>query len=134
MGIIASDGLGLLVGDGMPTENFHRLKASLIHRFEINQRHTALTQVAAQAWQGMSEANQRRASIDFEALASDSTAALRLRTLALGGGVGNFRLQLSSAETLHFPAVMVIYREIIAPGDIKQIECRIESSGALTVS
>lgn len=134
MSILTAENLSLLLGDGAPTENFNVLKGARVVRFDLTQRNYPSSAIGADAWAASVGVGNRRAVIDGEALASDEAAALRLRSLALSGATGNFRLELSGVETMSGRAVVTQYREIIAAGDIKQIQFRLETDGAVTIA
>ena len=134
MSMIGADNLSLLMGDGGTPETFSALKGTRIVRCEVTQKPFPNPAVSGDAWGIIAAVADRQVLIEAEALASDDAAALRLRMLALGGGAGNFRLELSGAETLSGAAFITSYREVIAAGDIKQIQFRMQSSGALTIA
>ena len=133
MAIIGADGLSLLVGDGGGTEVFTALKGAVVTRLEINQRSNVATAVSSDAWLVHAGTSGRRAMIECDGFATDEAPALRLRSLMLSGAAGNFRLELNAAETLVMSAVVTLYREIIEAGGIKKLQCRLESSGAVTL-
>ena len=133
MTMIGADGLSFWVGDGAGTETFQVLKGAIVTRFEISQRTSASTAVQSDAWQVSVNANTRRAIIECESLATDDAAPLRLRALMLNGASGNFRLKLNAGETLTFSASVALYREIIEAGTIKRLQCRLESTGPLSI-
>lgn len=130
MAIIASDGLRLLVGDGgSPSETFNALKGALIHRLEINQRAVAGNSIDSTAWQRITGCTNRSVTLECEALANDEAAAVRLRELAMGGTSGNVRLELKTGQRIDMEIYVSRYSESIQPGNIKRLECRLESSG-----
>lgn len=133
MSVIGSDGLGLLIGDGATTETFTALKGGIISRFEINQRGHVANAVATDAWQVQAGTSARHVTLECEAYATDEASASRVRNLAMSGAQGNFKLQLRTAETLQFSAYVTQYREIIGAGEIKKLQCRLESSGAASL-
>lgn len=133
MAVIASDNLSLLVGDGGGPEVFSPLKGASVTRFEITQKSNVANAVSTDGWLVEGGASGRRALVECEAYATDDASSLRIRTLVLGSGTGNFKLEISPTQTLVFSAVVTSYREIIDAGDIKRIQCRLESSGAVTV-
>jgi len=133
MAVIGSDGLSLLVGDGATTEIFTALKGTTIARLEITQRGNVGNAIAADAWQVQVGTSNRLAVIECDSYATDEAAMLRIKTLAMSGALGNFKLQLRSAETLLISAVVIQYREEIAPGEIKRVRFRLESSGEVSL-
>lgn len=133
MSVIASNGLSLLVGDGATTEIFTPLKGAVITRLELAQRGVVSNAIGSDAWQVQVGAANRKLVLECEAYATDEAPAQRLRTLALTGGLGNLRLKLSPMETLQCAALVVLYREVIAAGEVKKLVCRVESSGAVLV-
>lgn len=130
MAVIGSDGLSLLIGDGAATEMFSALKGAAITRMEITQRPHVAKAVTSDAWNIQVGMSERQITLDCDAYATDEANALRLKTLAMNGAAGNFKLQLRSTETLSFAAVITKYREEIRPGEIKKLFCRLETSGA----
>lgn len=134
MSIIGSDNLSLLMGDGGGPETFTILKGLRLLRFELRQKNYENPAIASDAWSVSTATASRKAVLEGEALASDETAALRLRTLALNGTAGNIKLELTAAQTLSAAVVVTSYREVIAAGDIKQIQFRLETTGALTIA
>ncbi|MFM9889773.1 MAG: phage tail tube protein [Rickettsiales bacterium] len=134
MSILSAENLSLLLGDGATSESFAVLKAARVLRFELAQRNYPSSAIGADAWAASVSVGNRRAVIDGEALASDESAALRLRSLALSGAPGNFRLELSGAQTMSGRVVVTQYREVIAAGDIKQVQFRLETDGAVTIA
>lgn len=134
MSIIAADGLSVLVGDGAASEAFNVLKGGRVVRFELTQRNNTSLAVASDAWGVTVGTSARRMLLDIEALATDEAAATRLRALAMSGASGNVRLELSGAETLNCAAVVTLYREVTAAGDIKQLQCRLEGSGVPVIA
>lgn len=134
MAIIGSDGLSLLIGDGGGTEIFTALKGAVISKLEITQKSNVANAVTTDAWMVNAATSARRAVIECEAYATDEAPPLRLRSLMLSGNAGNVKLKLSTTETLSMNAVVTVYRETIAPGNIKKLFCRLESSGAVTTA
>lgn len=134
MATIGADGLNLFVGDGAITEIFTALKGVTITRLEVTQRGHVANAVASDAWQTLVGTSNRNVVIECEGFATDDTATLRIKALGLGGEVANFKLQLSSAETLALRAVVMQYREDITAGDIKRVQFRLESSGAASLA
>lgn len=131
MAVIGSDGLSLLVGDGVSSgEVFSVLRGALVTQLDITQRGHVGNAVAGDAWVTQVGAGNRQAIIECESYATDDAAALRLRSLALAGTSGNFRLQLRSGETVQLRAMVTQYREDNAAGEVKRLRCRLESSGA----
>jgi len=86
--------------------------------------------VASDAWQTQAGTSGRSVIVEAEAYATDDVAPLRLRELAFVGDKGRFKLQLRSSQALQVEGYIVQYREIIESGEIKKIECRLESTGA----
>jgi hypothetical protein len=134
MSIIGSDNLSLLMGDGAGPETFNALKGLRLARFELTQKNFGNPAISSDAWGLTTATADRRALIEGEALANDEAASLRLRSLAMNGTAGNVRLELSSTETISGAVVITSYRETIAAGDIKQVQFRLESTGALTIA
>jgi Phage tail tube protein len=130
MGVIASDGVSLLVGDGAVTEVFSPLKGARVTKLEITQRSYAATSVANDAWIARVGTGERQAVIECEAFANDDGTALRVRALAMAGQLGNFKLEMPGTEALQVAAYVVSYREVIEAGEVKALLIRIESSGA----
>jgi hypothetical protein len=130
MSVIGADGLRLWIGNGATSEVFESLDGVSISRFEINQRGQTATAVASSAWQEIVGTINRQASIDVDGYAVESSAADRVRALAVTGAQGNFRLALSTSETMIFAAAVIQYREDSGAGDIKRLRFRLESSGA----
>jgi hypothetical protein len=133
MTVIGSDGLSLLVGDGATTEVYNPLKGCELTRLEINQRAHVTNAVASDAWQAQAGTSARHMVIECEAYATDEAASMRVRSLALAGTPGNFKLQLRPTESLQLSAYVTQYREIIGAGEIKKIQWRLESSGAASL-
>jgi hypothetical protein len=133
MAVTGSDGLSLLVGDGATTEVYNPLKGCVVSRLDVNQRGHVTNAVASDAWQVQAGTSARHVVIECEAYATDEPSAVRLRSLALSGAPGNFKLQLRLAESLQLSAFIMQYREIIGAGEIKKIQCRLESSGAASL-
>lgn len=134
MTVIGTDGLRLWAGNGATSEVFDPLDGVSISRFEIIQRGLVATAVSNSAWQEMVNTTARQSIIEVDGFATDSPAAQRVRTLAVTGAQGNFRLALSVSETLILAAVVLQYREDIGTGDAKRLRFRLESSGALSFS
>ena len=130
MSVIGSDGLSLLVSDGATTETYNALKGCSVTRLTISQKAHVASPIAADAWQVQAGTSARKVLIDCEAYATDDVSALRLRTLAVNGTPGNIRLNLRAGETLQFSALVTQYRELTGAGEIKTLQCRLESSGA----
>ncbi len=134
MGILGSDGLSLLVGNGAVVgEVFFPLRGSEVIAFEVVQQMRDSDAVRADSWSAVAGISARRVTIDGIALATDEAAAERVRSLALTGEVGNFRLNLRTGEDLFFAAAVTRYKETIQAGAIKRFEFRLESSAAATV-
>ncbi|MES2983911.1 MAG: hypothetical protein V4735_01840 [Pseudomonadota bacterium] len=133
MAMIGADGLSLLVGDGLMSEGFATLKGAMVTRCEISQRNAVATAIAADAWQVSTGTTARHAVIECDGLATDDAAPLRLRSLMLSGASGNFKLEMNTAETLLFTAVVTLYRETMEAGNVKRLQCRLESTGALVI-
>lgn len=133
MSVIGSDGLSLLVGDGLMSESFNALKGASVSRLEITQRNNGSAAIASDAWQVSVGTTERRAVVEVDALATDDASALRLRLLALTGVSGNVRLELNASETLRFSALVTQYREVIDAGAIKRLSARLESTGTVTI-
>lgn len=133
MSVIGSDGLSLFVGDGGGLEVFTALKGAAITRLEITQRSNPSLAISSDAWIAEVGASGRRAVMECEAYATDEAPSIRLRSLTLSGLNGNFRLKLNATETLAMNALVTQYREVIEPGGIKKLQCRLESSGAITL-
>lgn len=129
MPVIGSDGLRLWVGNGAASEVFELLDGVSISRFEMNQRGQTATSVNGNAWQEIVSGINRQTTIEVDGYASDGGAASRIRALAMTGVQGNFRLALSSSETMALAAFVIQYREDIAAGEIKRLRFRLESSG-----
>ncbi len=133
MAIIGSDGLSLLVGDGGGPEVFTLLKGASVTKLDLTQQAHAATAIATDAWQVQAGASHRQVVVDCNGYASDDAQAIRVKSLAFSGLVGNFKLQLRSSETLVFSALVTQYRENFAPGEVKKMQFRLESSGAATL-
>lgn len=134
MSILSAENLSLLLGDGATSEIFNSLKAARLLRFELTQRNYPSSAIGADIWAVSVSVGNRRAVIDGEAMASDEAAAVRLRALAFSGAPGNFRLELSGTQIMSGSAVVTQYREAIAPGDIKQVQFRLETSGPAVIA
>jgi hypothetical protein len=130
MSVIGSDGLSLLVGDGAGTETYNTLIGCSLTQLEISQKAHVTSPIAADAWQVQAGTSNRKVLIDCEAYATDDVSALRLRALAASGALGDFKLELRASESLQFSAYVTQYRETIGAGEIKKLQCRLESSGA----
>lgn len=133
MGIITAEGLQLEVGNGASPEVFSVLRGVTVSRLEIGQRLNDASAVNGNGWLSGVATGERRAVVECEALATDEDAAARLRSLAIGGMAGTVRLATKANEALVFSAFVTRYRETIAPGEVKRLQCRLESSGAVTV-
>jgi glutaminase len=133
MSIVNSDGLSLLVGDGATSESFTSLRGTEINRFEISQRLVDSGAIATDAWIVGGATTDRRVLIECNALATDEGPATRVRSLAISGLSGNFRLKATSAESFYIGGYITNYREVTQAGTIKRIQFRIESSAAVTV-
>lgn len=133
MAMIGSDNLSLMIGDGGGPEVFSPLKGASIARLEITQKSNAGTAISTDGWLVEAGTSGRRARIECEAFATDEAPAVRLRTLALTGGIANFKLELSPTQSFAFAAIVTSYREAIDAGEIKRLRCQLESSGAVTV-
>jgi len=129
MATIGSDGVSLWVGDGGTTEVFTVLKGLAVSQLEINQRSYVANAIASDAWQVQVGTANRQVGLDCESYATDEAAALRLKTLAMLGTAGNFRLELRGAEAMQMSARVIQYREESAAGEIKRLRFRLESSG-----
>ena len=129
MATIGSDGLHLWVGDGAATEVFTVLKGLAVSQLEINQRRYIANAIASDAWQMQVGTANRQIVAECESYATDEAAALRLKTLAMAGSLGNFKLELRTTEAIHFSAGVMQYREENTAGEIKRLRFRLESSG-----
>jgi hypothetical protein len=134
MAVIGSDGLSLLVGNGAGSETFTPLKGLTLTDLQISQRNHISSALSSDAWQVSIGTSARRAVIEATAYATDDAATLRLRSLALAGTSGNFKLELSTTETLQLTAVVISYQERIQANSMKRIEFRLESSNAALVA
>jgi hypothetical protein len=133
MAVIGSDGLGLRIGDGAPSEVFYTLKGAVITRLDIGQRGHVASSISADGWQTQIGTSGRQVVIECEAYANDEPAAVRLRSAALTGTRVNMELETHSNEHLAMQVYVVRYQENAVPGDIKKIICRLESSGAASL-
>ena len=133
MSILTSDGLSLRVGDGAVSEVFSVLRGATITQLTLSQRLVDRNAVTDGVWAAGVGTTGRRAVIDCDALATNETAAIRVRTLALTGAAGNFRLDADPAETVAFQAYVTQYKEITQAGLVKRFTCRLESTGVVTV-
>lgn len=129
MATIGSDGLSLWVGDGAATEVFTVLKGLAVSQLEINQRSYIANAIATDAWQVQVGTANRQVVLECESYATDESAALRLKTLAMLGNAGNFKLELRGTETMQMSARVMQYREESAAGEIKRLRFRLETSG-----
>lgn len=134
MSVISSDGLSLQVGDGGASEVFLPVKGVTLTRFELMQQAHHAHVIGMDAWVSRIGSSTREVQMDFDALATDDAATIRLRSLSLSGEAGNFRLKISPTETWNFTGFITLYRETIAAGDIKKLRCQLVSTGALTIS
>ena len=134
MTIQHSNGLSLLVGDGAVSESFVAVSGAVVSRFELSQKLNVATAVAEDAWQNAVGTTARRAVIECEAMATGEAAAMRLRSLAVSGAVGNVQLELGSDTVLQCAVYVTDYREVIEAGKVKKLNCRLESSGVVTAS
>lgn len=128
MATIGSDGLRLWVGDGAATEVFTVLKGLAVSQLEINQRRYIANAITSDAWQMQVGTANRQIVVECESYATDEAAALRLKTLAIAGSLGNFKLELHATEAVQFSAGVMQYREENAAGEIKRLRFRLESS------
>lgn len=133
MAVISADNLSLLVGDGGEPEVFSILKGASVSRFEVTQKSNVANAISTDGWLVEGGASGRRAIVECEAYATDDASAVRLRTLVLGGTLGNFKLEINPTQTLVFSAVVTNYQEQLGAGEIKRLQCRLESSGAVTL-
>lgn len=133
MAMIGSDGLNLLMGDGAVSEVFNPLKGASIKRLEITQRLHTANAIRDDAWQQQAGTSERKAVIECEAYATDDAAALRLRSLAMGGDAGNIRLAVSQTQILEGAIRVSRYEETITPGDVKRLSFRLESTGSVSL-
>ena len=134
MSLIASDGLSLLVGDGGAPETFNTLRGMTLTRFDLTQKLQDNPAVSTSNWaSGVAVTNQRLV-IEVSSLATDEAAALRVRSLALSGNVGNFKLELTGSSLATFAAFITRYRETIAGGEVKTVSFTLTSSGAASIS
>lgn len=129
MVVIGGDGLSLLVGDGAATEGFIALRGLTVIQLEISQRGYLASAVAAHAWQQQVGTANRQLVLEAQSYATDEAPALRLRTLAMTGDTGNFKLELQGAEAMALSATLVLYQEQTSAGEIKRLRFRLESSG-----
>ena len=129
MSVIGSDGLSLLVGDGASTETYAILKGCSLTKLQLSQKAHVTSPVSTNAWQIQAGTSNRKVILDCEAYATDDASALRVRALAISGAAGNFKLALRASESLQFSAYVTQYTETIAAGEIKKLQCRLESSG-----
>ena len=134
MSVIGSDGLSLLVGDNGSPETFNTLRGAQVTKFTIAQKLVDNDAVIYDAWKVGVAISERSATITCDGLMTDEAAPQRIRTLALNGTSGNFKLELDSAETLTFNAFVTNYRETIQPGAVKHFTCELQSNGAVTVA
>ena len=134
MSMLTSDGLSLLVGDGADSESFNPLSGATITKLTITQRLADSTAIGSDAWNVGSSITQQRAIIDGTALATDEAAAQHIRSLALSGAAGNFKLATSPTQTWMFSAYTTSYQEITQGGALKRCIYRLESSGPLTLA
>ena len=133
MALVGSDGLSLLVGDGAGSETFSILKGAHVTRLDVTQRGHVSTAISSDAWQVQVGVSNRQAVIECESYTTDDAQALRVKSLALSGALGNFKLQLRSAETMLFSALVTHYREVTTAGEIKKTSFRLESSAAVSL-
>lgn len=134
MGFLTSDGLSLMVGDGASSEVFLPLRGAEIQRFEITQTLQDTPAIRSDAWREVVGMTDRRVMLECTAIASDEAAATRVRTLALLGNAGNFRLQCSAAQHYAFSAHVTNYRELLQGGTLKRLQFEVASSTAVTVA
>jgi hypothetical protein len=116
MAVIGGDGLSLLVGDGAATEGFIALRGLTVIQLEISQRGYLASAVAAHAWQQQVGTANRQLVLEAQSYATDEAPALRLRTLAMTGDTGNFKLELQGAEAMALSATLVLYQEQTSAG------------------
>lgn len=133
MVVHSSDGLSLLVGDGLVSETFFALKGLEINRLQVNQQLVDTQAVSSHAWKVGCGTIDRRAVVECTALATDQVSALRVRELALSGAVGNFILNLTGVSNAQFGAYVTKYLELTQPGSIKRIQVQLESTGAIAL-
>lgn len=131
--VIGSDGLSLYVENTSLSGAFDALAGMTVTRFEVQQRLVDSNAVSDDAWVNGAAISARRLMLEAEALATDSVAAEQLRSIALSGELWVFRLALTTAQMLECTAFVTQYREVIQPGEIKKLQIRLESSGAVTV-
>lgn len=134
MAMISADGLSLLVGDGQPTEQFTALPGARLIQLDVIQEAQENRAVATDAWAVASSVTQRRAVIELEALATDVAAAARVRSLALFGGAGNFRLETKASEVFAFAAWVTRYREHTDAGALKVLRVQLSSTGSMAIA
>ena len=133
MSIIGSDELSLLVGDGGGPETFNVLRGAQITKFELSQKVVPNDAVARDAWRSTVTVSERTATVTCDGLMTDEAAPERLRSLAINGTAGNFKLGLSSTKTVTLSAFVTNYRETIQLGAVKHFTCDLQSSGAITI-
>lgn len=134
MSVISSDGLSLSVGDGATTESFLTLPATSRIEIDLEQMAEPDTSIQTDIWQRHAMLRARVMRLMVEALASSDGAIMRIRTLALGGIIGNFHLRLSPGENFYFTASVSHYREQIRPGNIKALTFQLLSTGPIAVA
>ena len=130
MSVIGSDGLSLLVGDGASSETYHVLPGCSLTKLQISQKAHVTNPIATDAWQLQAGTSARKVLVECEAYATDDVSALQVRSLAVSGALGDFKLELRAGESLQFSAFVTQYTETTAAGEIKKLQCRLESSGA----
>ena len=134
MTVIGSDGLRLWIGDGTTNEAFLPLKGCRLTRWDISQRGAVSTAVHDHAWQIDGGLISQILTLEGTLYATDDSATLRLRNVALQGIIAHFRLALRSNETVSFSARVTQYEEQMEPGSIKQLRFRLTASDAITVA
>ena len=134
MAVIAAEALSLAIGDGELSESFLMLKGVTLHRFEISQQAVVQPSIAADSWVNAVGATARKLTIDCTLVANPHAAIDRLRMLALSDGPGNFILQLNSGEIMSGAALVTDYRENGKTGEVKTVQCHLESTGTITHS
>ena len=133
MGIIASDGLSLWVGDGMVSESFAVLRGAEIARFELTQTLVDSDAISTDGWSVGVATSGRRAVVECNALSTDEAQAARVRSLAMNGSAGNFKVNANAVDDFLLHAYVTSYREIIQGGILKRIQFRLESAEAVAI-
>lgn len=133
MALIASDGLIVQVGNGADPELFHTLRGVQLTRLDVAQQLAENPAIRHAAWRVEAAVTAQQLVVEVEMLATDETAAIRVRSLAFSGQLGKFKLKLRSAETLQFSAFVSNYSETLQSGEVKRAQVRLTSSGAVTL-